>query len=78
MKATFARFGIRSFKDTLRKAPDKLVELRTAEGRPLLENTLAELLRGMAELRLVREQLKEIEQERLRKLAHGSTPGPSL
>jgi transposase len=63
MKATFARFGIRSFKDTLRKAPDKLVELRTAEGRPLLENTLAELLRGMAELRLVREQLKEIERE---------------
>ena len=69
MKATLARFGVRGFKPALRRAAEKLVELCTAEGGPLPGNTLAELLREMARLRLVREQLKEIEHQRMRKLA---------
>src|SRR5208337_714503 len=68
MKSTLSRFGIRSFKPTLRKAEQKLSELRTAEGTLLPENTRAELRRDMTRLRIVREQLKEIEQQRLRKL----------
>jgi hypothetical protein len=32
MKAIFARFGIRTFRPTLRKAEEKLKGLRTAEG----------------------------------------------
>jgi transposase len=68
MRSTLARLGIRGFKPTLRKAEDKLAELRTAEATPLPENTREELRRDMARLRLVREQLKEIEQQRLRKL----------
>ena len=68
MKSTLSRFGIRSFKPTLRKAEQKLSELRTAEGTLLPENTRAELRRDMARLRIVRDQIKEIEQERLRKL----------
>src|SRR5437763_931546 len=68
MKAMLARFGIRTFKPTLRKAADRLDDLRTAEGTPLPENTRAELRRDMMRLRMVREQIKEIEQERLRKL----------
>ena len=68
MKSTLARFGIRGFKPTLRKADEKLSELRTAEGTLLPENTCAELRRDMTRLRIVREQLKEIEQQRLRKL----------
>lgn len=69
MKAILARFGIRTFQPTLRKAEEKLEGLRTAEGTPLPENTRAELRRHLARLRVVREQIHAIEQERLRKLA---------
>src|SRR3954452_17302021 len=48
--------------------PAQLDGLCTAEGTPLPENTRAELRRDMMRLRMVREQIKEIEQERLRKL----------
>lgn len=68
MKSTLARIGIRGFKPTLRKAEEKLGELHTAEGMLLPENTREELRRDMARLRVVREQIKEIEQQRLSKL----------
>ena len=68
MKAIFARFGIRTFRPTLHKAEEKLKALRTAEGSPLPENTRTELCRHLRRLRLVREQIRAVEQERLRKL----------
>jgi transposase len=77
IKATLIRFGIRTFKPTLRKAEERLKELHTAEGVPLLENTRAELLRDIARLRMIQEQIKEIEQRRLRDLeASAAKPGP--
>src|SRR5947208_9331138 len=78
MKSTLSRFGIRGFKPTLRKAEDKLSALRTAEGTLLPENTCAELRRDMTRLRVVREQIREIEQERRRKLeaADAAVNGP--
>jgi transposase len=69
IKAILARFGVRAFRPTLRKAGEKLEGVRTAEGTPLLENTRAELRRYLARLRVVREQIRAIEQGRLRKLA---------
>jgi transposase len=45
MKAIFARFGICTFRPTLRKAEEKLKGLRTAEGTSLPENTRAEMCR---------------------------------
>jgi transposase len=69
MKAIFTRFGIRGFRPTIRKAEEKLKGLRTAEGTSLPENTRAEVCRHLARLRVVREQIRAIEQERLRKLA---------
>jgi hypothetical protein len=42
IKAVLTRFGIRTFRPTLRKAEEQLEGLRTAEGAPLLENTRAE------------------------------------
>jgi transposase len=69
IKAILARFGIRTSRPTLRKVDEKLECLRTAEGAPLLENTRAELRRHLARLRVVREQIRAIEQGRLRKLA---------
>ena len=41
MKSTLARLGIRGFKPTLRKAPERLTGLLTPEGVPLPPNTLA-------------------------------------
>src|SRR2546430_11361881 len=63
IKATLVRFGIRTFQPTLRKAEERLAALLTREGAPLPENTQAELRRDMVRLRLVSEQIKEIEQE---------------
>ena len=48
MKAALARAGIRGFKPTLRKAPERLDALRTPEGAPLPPNTRAELQRDMS------------------------------
>jgi transposase len=68
LKATMARLGIRSFNVKLRTARERLEQLRTADGEPLPPNTLAELLRDLARLRLVRDQIKEIEKQRLTRL----------
>ena len=56
IKAILTRFGIRTFRPTLRKAEEHLEGLRTAEGIPLLENPRAELRRHLARLHVVREQ----------------------
>jgi transposase len=76
MRSALARLGIRGFKPTLRKAPERLAALRTAEGEPLPPNTLAELRRDMARLRLVRDQIAEVEAARLQRLEEepGSRP----
>jgi transposase len=68
MKATLARFGIRSFKLTLRHADERLNDLRTAEAASLPANTHAELRRDIARLRVVGSQIKEIEQQRLQRI----------
>jgi transposase len=75
LKATLARFGIRGFKPTLRNAAERLDELRTAERTALPENTRAEAKRAMARLAVIRDQIKEIEQERSRKLRTTSPMG---
>jgi transposase len=53
----------------MRKLAEGLEDLRTAEGTPLPQNTLSELRRHLARLRFVRDQIRTVEQERLRKLA---------
>ncbi len=45
MKALLVRVGITDFKVKLKKAAQRLHELRTAEGEPLPANTMAELAR---------------------------------
>ena len=63
MKAALARLGIRGFKPELRNASARLETLRTPEEVMLPPNTLGEIRRDMA--RLIREQIKTIEQARL-------------
>jgi len=78
IKAILIRFGIRSFRPKLRKAEQLLKDLRTAEGSPLPDNTRAEMYRHLVRLRMVREQIRAVETERLQKLKaeHGRKKGP--
>ena len=77
MKACLVRFGIRNFKPTLRKAPERLNQLCTPEGDPLPPNTLAELRRDMARLRFIIDQINEIEAARLLRLEQARVEGPT-
>ena len=75
MKGALARLGIRGFKPTLRNAAECLAALRTAEGEPLPPNTLAELRRDMARLRLVRDRIRQVEEARLEALERQPATG---
>lgn len=77
MKSCLARLGIRNFKATLRKAPERLAVLCTPEGVHLPPNTLAELRRDMARLRFIMDQIKEIEEARLTLLEQATEKGPT-
>ncbi len=76
IKGALARLGVRGFKPALRRAAECLPTLRTPEGAPLLPNTLAELRRDLARLRLVSDQIKEIEATRLERLERQPGQGP--
>ena len=68
MKSALARLGVRGFKPHLRKAPERLAGLRTAEGTGLPANIIEEFRRDMARLALVREQISSIEKTRAERL----------
>jgi transposase len=75
IKATLARLGIRGFKPGLRKASERLAQLRTPEGTALPPNTLAELDRAVARLRFINDQIREIEAARRERLAQQPDQG---
>ena len=77
MKGTLARLGLRGFKPTLRRAPERLETLRTPEGATLPPNTRAELQRDMARLRFVTEQIRAIEAARAERLEQAPETGPN-
>ena len=68
MKSILIQFGVRNFKPTLRKAPEKLESVRTPEGIPLPSNAVAALQRQMERFRVIKEQIKAIERTRLQRL----------
>jgi transposase len=76
MKSALARLGIRGFKPHLRKAPERLAGLRTAEGTGLPANIIEEFRRDMARLALVREQISSIEKTRAERLERTPDTGP--
>lgn len=76
MKSTLARLGIRGFKPTLHRAPERLATLHTPEGAPLPPNTLAELRRDMVRLRCIMGQIREIEAARLARLEQHPEQNP--
>ena len=76
MKAALIRLGIRGFNPKLKKAAGRLEDLRTPEDEPIPPNMLAELRRDMERRRLVRDQIRQIEQARLQHLDHAPGDGP--
>ena len=76
MKSALARLGVRGFKPHLRKAPERLAGLRTAEGTGLPANIIEEFRRDMARLALVREQISSIEKTRAERLERAPDTGP--
>ena len=76
MKAALVRLGIRGFNPKLKRAASRLDSLRTPEGEPIPPNTLAELRRDMERRRLVRDQIRQIEEARLQRLEQAPSDGP--
>ena len=74
MKSALARLGVRGFKPHLRKAPERLAGLRTAEGTG--SNIIEEFRRVMTRLALVREQISSIEKTRAERLERAPDTGP--
>jgi transposase len=77
MKSALARLGIRGFKPELRKAPQLVDALQTPEDTLIPPNTLAEIRRDLARLAILREQIKEIEQARLKHLEDAPQSAPN-
>ena len=68
MKADLTRLGVSNFNPKLRKAAEKLDAVRTPEGCPIPPKTAAKLRREMVRLHQLKEQIKEIEAERLEQI----------
>jgi transposase len=75
VKANLARLGIRGFRPSLARASRQLETLRTPEGAAVPTNTLAELRRDMTRLCFVKQQIKEIETTRAKRLERAAEEG---
>ncbi len=76
MKAALIRLGIRGFNPKLKRAAGRLDDLRTPEGEPIPPNTLAELRRDMERRRLISNQIRQIEEARLKRFEQAPNDGP--
>jgi transposase len=76
VKSAFVRLGIRGFNPKLKAAATRLETLRTPEGEPIPPNTLAALKRDLERHRIVKQQIREIEQTRLERLDKAPAEGP--
>jgi transposase len=78
IKSAFVRLGIRSFNPKLKAAAARLETLRTPEGEPIPPNTLGALKRDLERHRIVKKQIRELEQTRLESLAQAPAAGPNV
>jgi transposase len=76
VKGALVRLGIRNFNPKLRQAAERLEQLRTPEGVALPANTLAELRRDLARLRLIADQARAIEKTRIEQLQRAPNDRP--
>ena len=66
IESQLIRFGVTGFRPRLKKAAQKLEELRTFDGRVLPPRTMEKLRRLLAQHHLLSDQLREIEEARQR------------
>src|SRR2546430_12741759 len=79
MKAALVRLGIRGFNPKLKMATTRLAGVHTAVGEPIPPNALAEVRRDMERRRLVNNQIRQIEEERLERIEPAPCDGaPAL
>src|SRR6202162_5627860 len=78
MKAALVRLGIRGFNPKLKRAAERADGLRTPEGEPIPPNTMAELRRDMERRRLVNNQIRQIEEERPKRIEQAPCDGPHV
>src|SRR5437660_968331 len=76
MKAALIRLGIRGLNPKLKRAVERLEDLRTPEGEPIPPNTLAELRRDMERRHLIRDQIRQIEDARLERIERAPSDRP--
>lgn len=76
LKSAFTRLGIRGFNPKLKRAAERLDDLRTPEDERIPPNTLAGLRRDFERLEVLREQIKQIEKARLERLNAGEQKTP--
>lgn len=77
MTSALVRLGIHGFKPHLRRASERLADLRTAEGTSLPTNMSEELRRDMARLALVRDQIDTIEKTRVERIERAPDTEPN-
>jgi transposase len=75
MRAMLVWLGLPNVNIKLRKAAERLADLRTPEGERLPPNTLAELRRDLERLAVIHAQIKAIEQARLQRLTAAPAEG---
>src|SRR5262249_50182861 len=76
MKAALIRLGIRGFNPKLKRAAGRLDSLQTPESEPIPPNTLAELRRDMERRRVISNQMRQIEEARLKHFEQAPNDGP--
>src|SRR5262249_47379016 len=76
MKAALIGLGLRGLNPKLKGAAGRLDSLQPPEGEPIPPNTLAELRRDMERRRLISNQIRQIEEARLKHFAQAPNDGP--
>src|SRR5262249_60137549 len=69
-------WGVRGFNPKLNRPDGHLSLLGTLGGEPIPPNTLAELRRDMERRRLISNQIRQIEEARLKHFEHAPNDGP--
>jgi len=75
MTSLLVRHGIANFNVKLKKAGEKLAEVKTAWGEPLPPEAVAELQRSFERLRLAKQQIAEIDKARRQRLEKAPEAG---
>src|SRR5262249_60300969 len=76
VKAAVSRVGTAEYNPKGKRAVGAFESLRTPEGEPIPPNTLAELRRDMERRRLISNQIRQIEEARLKHFEQAPNDGP--